>query len=578
MVISHNLTAMNASRQLGIVTDKRSKSSEKLSSGYKINRAADDAAGLSISEKMRCQIRGLSRGVANCYDGVSVCQVADGALSEVNDMLQRLTELSVKSANGTNSESDRNAIQKEVAQIISEIDRIGETTEFNDLPLFKGGKLADSKVITTKVPPKFDFDFKDIRLKTETFNGSDARYLSMGITAPKSMSLIYGGDGRTSNSSLLLSYKKDGVDKNTQIELSNFSVSDYTYSNIGSKRTLSYKNDDEGIDIKIIQESELTDGDDRKSYKLSYETIDTSTAQDLKYSFVFNMDTAYNRDDLSEEYFATINGKNEKLSTGMITNRNGHNCSYSGMTTSKENVDVDNGITLINMKDSMPFSQNIRAAGADHIIVGPYRLIDSSEQLKTNPLDNTLKQNLLGRDKAISVIYEDAKNKTMTIEYGVVDVTKDENLDGYIESSIQTTYRHSSDNELWIQAGNSTWSGMNVSIAEMNSEILGIKDLDLTKVYGFAEDVEYINKVSNAINIINEMRSTIGAQQNRLEHTIKNESNIVENTTAAESRIRDTDMAEEMVEYSKNNILKQAGQSMLTQANQSTQGVLSLLQ
>lgn len=578
MVISHNLTAMNASRQLGIVTDKRSKSSEKLSSGYKINRAADDAAGLSISEKMRCQIRGLSRGVANCYDGVSVCQVADGALSEVNDMLQRLTELSVKSANGTNSESDRNAIQKEVAQIISEIDRIGETTEFNDLPLFKGGKLADSKVITTKVPPKFDFDFKDIRLKTETFNGSDSGYLSMGITAPKSMNLIYGGVGRTSRSSLLLSYKKDGVDKNTQIELSNFSVSDYTYSDIRSQRTLSYKNDVEGIDIKIIQESELTDGDDRKSYKLSYKTIDNSTAQDLNYSFVFNMDTAYNTDDFSEEYFATINGKNEKLSTGMITNKNGHSCSYSGMTTLKENVDVDNGITLINMKDSMPFSQNIRAAGADHIIVGPYGLIDSSEQLKTNPLDNTLKQNLLGRDKAISVIYEDAKNKTMTIEYGVVDVTKDENLDGYIESSIQTTYRHSSDNELWIQAGNSTWSGMNVSIAEMNSEILGIKDLDLTKVYGFAEDVEYINKVSNAINIINEMRSTIGAQQNRLEHTIKNESNIVENTTAAESRIRDTDMAEEMVEYSKNNILMQAGQSMLAQANQSKQGVMSLLQ
>ena len=578
MVISHNLTAMNASRQLGIVTDKRSKSSEKLSSGYKINRAADDAAGLSISEKMRCQIRGLSRGVANCYDGVSVCQVADGALSEVNDMLQRLTELSVKSANGTNSESDRNAIQKEVAQIISEIDRIGETTEFNDLPLFKGGKLADSKVITTKVPPKFDFDFKDIQLKTETFNGSDAWYLSMGITAPKSMNLIYGGVGRTSKSSLLLSYKKDGVDKNTQIELSNFSVSDYTYSDIRSQRTLLYKNDGEGIDIKIIQESELTDGDDRKSYKLSYKTIDNSTAQDLNYSFVFNMDTAYNTDDYSEEYFATINGKNEKLSTGMITNRNGHNCSYSGMTTIKENVDVDNGITLINMKDSMPFSQNIRAAGADHIIVGPYGRIDSSEQLKTNPLDNTLKQNLLGRDKAISVIYEDAKNKTMTIEYGVVDVTKDENLDGYIESSIQTTYRHSSDNELWIQAGNSTWSGMNVSIAEMNSEILGIKDLDLTKVYGFAEDVEYINKVSNAINIINEMRSTIGAQQNRLEHTIKNESNIVENTTAAESRIRDTDIAEEMVEYSKNNILMQAGQSVLAQANQSTQGVMSLLQ
>ena len=136
-IVAHNLTAMNAQRQFGINTRKRAKSTEKLSSGYKINRAADDAAGLTISEKMRSQIRGLTQGVENTQDGVSLCQVADGALSEVNDMLHRLTELSVQAANGTNTAADRQALQKEVGQIVQEIDRIGDTTTFNERYVFR---------------------------------------------------------------------------------------------------------------------------------------------------------------------------------------------------------------------------------------------------------------------------------------------------------------------------------------------------------------------------------------------------------------------------------------------------------
>ena len=138
MIIAHNLGAMNAQRQYNIVTNRKVKSSEKLSSGYKINRAADDAAGLSISEKMRRQIRGLTQGVENTQDGVSLCQVADGALAEVNDMLHRITELSVKSANGTNSEQDRQYIQEEINQILQEIERIGDTTTFNEQKIFSG--------------------------------------------------------------------------------------------------------------------------------------------------------------------------------------------------------------------------------------------------------------------------------------------------------------------------------------------------------------------------------------------------------------------------------------------------------
>jgi flagellin len=138
MVVQHNLTAMNSNRMLGITTGAQAKSTEKLSSGYKINRAADDAAGLSISEKMRKQIRGLTQASANAQDGISAVQTAEGALNEVHDMLQRMNELAIKAANGTESESDRTAIQNEIDQITTEIDRVSETTKFNETYLLKG--------------------------------------------------------------------------------------------------------------------------------------------------------------------------------------------------------------------------------------------------------------------------------------------------------------------------------------------------------------------------------------------------------------------------------------------------------
>ena len=138
MVVQHNLTAMNSNRMLGVTVGNQAKSSEKLSSGYKINRAADDAAGLSISEKMRRQIRGLTQASANAQDGVSAVQTAEGALTEVHDMLQRMNELATKAANGTMSSSDRQDVQNEIDQLTTEIDRVAETTKFNETYLLKG--------------------------------------------------------------------------------------------------------------------------------------------------------------------------------------------------------------------------------------------------------------------------------------------------------------------------------------------------------------------------------------------------------------------------------------------------------
>ena len=138
MVVQHNLTAMNSNRMLGVTTSAQAKATEKLSSGYKINRAADDASGLAISEKMRKQIRGLTQASTNAQDGISAVQTAEGALTEVHDMLQRMNELAVKASNGTQSESDRNAIQSEIDQLVTEIDRVAITTKFNETYLLKG--------------------------------------------------------------------------------------------------------------------------------------------------------------------------------------------------------------------------------------------------------------------------------------------------------------------------------------------------------------------------------------------------------------------------------------------------------
>ena len=147
MVVQHNLTAINANRMLGITQGTLSSSTEKLSSGYKINRAADDAAGLSISEKMRKQIRGLDQASSNAEDGISAVQTAEGALQEVTDMLQRMNELAVQASNGTNSETDRQSIQDEIEQLTTEIDRVAETTKFNETYLLKGGKDTQVKTI-----------------------------------------------------------------------------------------------------------------------------------------------------------------------------------------------------------------------------------------------------------------------------------------------------------------------------------------------------------------------------------------------------------------------------------------------
>ena len=410
MIVQHNITAMNANRMLGLTTGSLSKSTEKLSSGYRINRAADDAAGLTISEKMRKQIRGLDQASTNAEDGVSSVQTAEGALTEVHSMLQRMNELAVQASNGTNSTSDRQAIQDEISQLNTEIDRVAETTKFNETYLLKGDAT-----------------------KTDTAYFMESKYnVTGGIYA-------------------------------------------------------------EGSDTEITTATDLEKAikDGKKLYTEAYNQANNPQTADK----------------------IAVKGKDYAYVTKLY-DKNG-----------KE-------VSAQNIQDS----KNADGTAADNYYTSNAGLAGKNATPPTN----------------MEISKDDAKNFTKGYE-----------VNGSISFNLHVGADSADDNKIAVK------------IESMSAKGIG--------VYGLKVDTEddataAIDRIAEAVQKVSSQRSTLGAAQNRLEHTIANLDNVVENTTSAESRIRDTDMAQEMVNYSKNNILAQAGQSMLAQANQSNQGVLSLLQ
>ena len=411
MVVQHNLTAMNSNRMLGITTKSQAKSTEKLSSGYKINRAADDAAGLSISEKMRKQIRGLTQASSNAQDGISAVQTAEGALNEVQDMLQRMNELAVKAANGTQAENDRNYIQNEIDQLVTEIDRVSTTTKFNESYLLKG-------VNADNTPAKLTY------------------------TTAKG--------------------KITGIDQTT------------------GKATYT-----------TTKATAATNVTDKGSYKL-----DQLTVNGKKYGYVYDIT---NEDAAAGKTLSVDDAITEAKKT-----------TTDGAFTSKEDM-----LTQI--------KKDLNEAGAGNI-------------------------------KSISMDKD-----------GKVTVEAFADLNAALNFSLHVGADSTEDNKISVNIDMMSARGLGVN----GIQVSGDDDTNATAA---------IDTISAAIQKVSTQRSALGAVQNRLEHTINNLDNVVENTTSAESAIRDTDMATEMVKYSNNNILAQAGQAMLAQSNQSNQGVLSLLQ
>ena len=466
MVVQHNMQAMNANRMLNITTGAQSKSTEKLSSGYRINRAADDAAGLTISEKMRKQIRGLDQASTNAQDGVSSVQTAEGALTEVHSMLQRMNELAVQAANGTNSkESDRQAIQDEIDQLTTEIDRVAETTKFNEIYLLKGDNAST----------------KNVYMK-----GHDA-----------------GLKGALTDSAKSATFVMDTLKAGDKYKIAG---KEYT---IGSSKTEITT----AINAFATADNEITiDG-------ISYTYKDANggkAAGWYKDGNQTNGTAIVVADTVKGGSKASVNGKD-----------------YTAMTDQDANdIDDDDSSVITAAEAKKKIKAELLAANSIGTVNGDATVSD-------------------GADAAGKTTY------TITKGYATVADTLSFNL--HVGADADMTNK------------------ITVDIDVMNSANLGVKGLNVTDATGTAATYA-VDAISDAIAKVSSQRSALGAVQNRLEHTIDNLDNIVENTTTAESRIRDTDMAEEMVEYSKNNILAQAGQSMLAQANQSTQGVLSLLQ
>ena len=458
MVVQHNMQAANANRMLGITSGAQSKSTEKLSSGYKINRAADDAAGLTISEKMRKQIRGLDKASSNAQDGVSSVQTAEGALTEVHSMLQRMNELAVQSANGTNSSDDRQAIQDEVDQLTTEIDRVAETTKFNEIYLLKGDN-SNTKNVYMKG--------HDAGLKGSLTDGAKSATFTMDALKTGDKVTIAGKE--YSIGSTLAETKAT-----------------YAAAADGEKVTI------DGTEYTVVG---TTGTEDAAANKLKITSLDAKV-------------------------------------------KAGSTVSYK-TTTAKAMTDVDNN-------------------GIDD---------DDSSIISKDVAESKIKAELLTANNIGTV------NQAATVEDAVT-------ANGKTSYTINKGYATVADTlsfNLHVGADADMTNKITVDIDTMNSANLGIKGINVKDASG-TEATYAIDAIADAVAKVSSQRSALGAVQNRLEHTIDNLDNISENTSSAESRIRDTDMAKEMVNYSKNNILAQAGQSMLAQANQSNQGVLSLLQ
>lgn len=557
-IVAHNLTAINAQRQFGINLKSKTKSTEKLSSGYKISRAADDAAGLAISEKMRRQIRGLKQGVENTQDGVSLCQVADGALAEVNDMLHRITELSVQSANGTNSDQDRQSIQEEISQILKEIDRIGKTTTFNELKIFTGDEVQSSHLPIT------------VGQLNVTGITTDSSAMTYHISADNSGFEING------DSFLWSSFTK-GTDT-----LANVPISGGTYSFQYHGFTLSLDVNDNASREDLIGrlngasfETEIRNPASGSKlsiyeYKVCYLpfTQELSAGDTLKVcAKEISRNNGTGTDNIMGTWFE-VNGTMYKPnpSGGESDNINDINCSNNSTIGP-----MDTLITLVPPGNSIGASSRIGLRISEPCTM--QELIDAF-----NNADVTF-------EKAdTSVInnpgtYHWYKITNINLNVPTSSGNNQLNIKQILQSGYQGRIDSSSVNDtaylkLWIQSGSEPDVGMYLTIDRMDTGILGISDLNVSTVDGANHAME---AVKGALQKVSANRAKIGAQQNRLEHTIANEENIVENTTAAESRIRDTDMAEEMVKYSKENILEQVGYAMMAQANQSNEGVLALL-
>lgn len=548
MRIQHNIMAMNAYRNYTNNTSALSKNLEKLSSGYKINRAGDDAAGLAISEKMRAQITGLETAQKNAKDGISLVQTAEGALTEVHDMLNRMVELADQSANGTyDNETDRANLQKEVQQLKDEINRIADSANFNGIKLLDGsmdaegiggganmsvnfGSVTAYEAGVSNADPTFSVSLDGLSLKANASRGS--------------LVLNVGGQNITLNFS--------GATKGSAVSLRSLSLVASSVTLGGIKYDISVSQG--SLTFEMASSVVLTAG---MTLNPSFEVkVGNATGASIE-SGLINKGT--------QVITSGVIGGAEKMATATfeITKdmlANGATIKIGDQTFTidySKSKDEATG-TTIGVKDLLTKDGQLDNAAIDEVIT---RITDAGKGNNLFTIGNN------GNNQ----ITLQSKTGLNSATYATLD-TADE-----IKKQVAVNAPTQPGKALTLQIGDTSdsFNRLSVSIQDMHVDSLGIEDLDISTQAGAQSAVD---KIKAAINTVSSVRGTLGATQNRLDHTINNLSVMTENIQDAESTIRDTDVADEMMAYTKNNILIQSAQAMLAQANQVPQGVLQLLQ
>lgn len=635
MVIMHNISALNAERQVSTGEKRTEKAAERLSSGYRINRAADDAAGLTVSEKMRWQIRGLGKASDNAKDGISYIQTAEGALQEMHSMLDRMKELSVQAANDTNTTADRTAIQDELDELSAEIDRISSSTQYNTLQVFSENGLTpyamerDPFLISTV---RVSYEFIDADGNTLTPSGgyegastgytgdqdTMARYIaseaskaasailtaypalrggsSADIKVGLNLAPMDGANGTLASAALSMSYSTSQTEMSytLNVDTADYNITNYNDGSLSA--TLSHEM------THLIMQDVLTSGmvgANSEPYPLWFVEgmAQTASGDDGWLSHSLNTSST---DDQIRNYLGQTSsmpyGAGYLSTLYLAQMASGAGYSAGAVTTSS----LRSGINTIlgKLVEGKTLSQVINEISGG--TYGSYGAFAGQVSGDADALEFTRSfLGARGTSGAGSVIAANLTTETSDILNGSGAYTT-----SYTVMTGTSAYTNVFGNGFTFPDGGAaggtggggtgtagttnTEEGLHIQVGALGGQAIVLQTFDASadaifwgnrlNVMSYGEASRTIDVVDNAVSAVSYMRSYYGAVQNRLEHTIANLDNIEENTQSAESRLRDTDMAEEMVSYSGAQIITQAAQSMLAQANQTKQSVLQLLE
>lgn len=559
MRIQNNMLAINTSRVLNVNQNKSSKAIEKLSSGFRINRSGDDAAGLGISEKMRGQIRGLNQASRNAQDAISLVQTAEGAANEMHAIVQRMRQLSVQSASDTYVNEDRTAFQNEIDELVKEVDRIASTTEFNGMTLLDGS-FASSNVsqavisdLTSKLPAYLD----------DAIGMIEPNY-SMSIGGPRNLSITYYSDS-SSSTGASMGTSDGGASLEMRINLAN--VTDNAGDLIAEEYLDTLITHEVMHAYQFINMPAMIDGADREKETWFLEGLAMLVQGGNGFAV-----TDHNVSILSATFDGDYRSAYEATKVLHEITNGGIDAIVARLAAGD---DLDQAIN--NTTQDFAGTELAGANGAADFtdvtsFIGWFNANATTDATTINYLATS--NDFTQGSGVVHAASTKGSNTNLTLANSVTNDASAAAATAAFNISFTNPSFGASAGSLKMQIGANFGQEMDVSLGNLTAANLGVNNL---KVDSQINASNAIKTLDAALKTVSEVRSSFGATQNRLEHTVKNIDNTAENLQSSESRIRDVDMASEMMNFTKLNILSQAAQSMLAQANQAPQGVLQLL-